>query len=103
MSLLDAAGVDFESGVGPQRIEWADIMWIGAFKRTTSGADVTCIWVKSSRGGFPAEFQSSDPEWDSLLDAIVRRLPGLKPMAEWFPPPLHPVVEINMQTVFERA
>lgn len=103
VSLVDGGGFDFESGTGPRRIEWADILWIGVFKRSNAHGDVTCLWVRASGGGPPVEFQSSDPEWDTLTDAMRRRLRGMKPVVEWAPPVLQPVVEAEMQTVFGRA
>ena len=101
---VDAAGICYDATAkGTRCIGWSDITWVGAFKRSNEAGEFNCIWIRSPKEEFPVEFDAREPMWDTLAHAMPRHLRGFRPLEKWFPPSLHPTLEINMQNVYERA
>src|SRR5687767_14570935 len=84
----------------PRVILWDDIQDISAFHRTDPRSEYAVIWLRVPGDMFPVEFTERDPRWCELLEGFSKHLDGFVPFHKWFPPPLHPVFELNFNGVY---
>jgi hypothetical protein len=64
-------------------IRWADVASIVALRYDIYLGEVVCLAI-ASKDGTTCYVAEGDPLWRSSLDAILRRLPGVLPLEDWF-------------------
>ena len=84
-------------------IPWSEVESVGALKRSDGRQEFACVWVRTRKEEFPLEFDAHDPKWNQFVAALATELVGSKSFEKWFPEPLHPAFEINVQNVYEKG
>jgi len=83
-------------------VPWSSMRRLMAFKRDLLYYDNICILIEGQDGPL-AQIDEDMVGWQTLMEKLPERLPGMRPWQEWWPTVAFPAFESNATVIWERA
>jgi len=93
--------LNLENESGEHFIQWGQVQTITAYKRDLFTYDLICL-LFSSHIGPEIELNEEMPNWQSLVDALPRFLPGCPAYQDWWHPIAVPAFATNETVIYSR-
>lgn len=85
-----------------KRMLWQEVYRVIAFKRDEFTVDCICLFLARA-DGTGIELNEEMAQWNSLMEALPKVLPGCKPWPEWFSVVAFPAFATNETDIFARV